>query len=171
MWRNNGFKPTTHLRHMRANFAYFISCHLIMSHAWKHICHKPHLRPESKVNTLCSRSVAGFRCVCPISPQMSLIPHKPEKTRRWKQRRGSCRGMRAGRARALISHACCCQTKCLCCWEAFPCLALNDSNWDFIYYHQPYNVMNTVGKNKHIVGWMPNAGTVHSRRGMQYSLD
>ncbi len=77
--------------------------------------------------------------------------------------------MRAGRVWALISHVCCCQTKCLCCWEVFPCLALNDSNWDFIYYHQIYHVMNTLGKNKHIVGWMPNARTLH-HKGMQHSL-
>lgn len=78
----------------------------------------------------------GSACRAPISPQMSLIPHKPEKTRHWKQRRKSCGGMRAGRVWALISHVCCCQTKCLCCWEVFPCLALSYSNWDFIYYHQ-----------------------------------
>lgn len=100
---------------------------------------------------------------------MSLIPHKPEKTRHWKQRRKSRRGMQAGKPWALISHVCCCQTKCLCFWEVFPCWALSDSNWDFIYYHQIYHEMNTLGQNKHIVGWMPNARTIH-HKDMQYSL-
>ena len=111
-----------------------------------------------------------YRSVCraPISPQMSLIPLKPEKTRHWKQRRKSCRGMRAGRLRALISHVCCCQSKCLCFWEVFPCLALSGSSWDFIYYHQIYHVMNTMGKNKHTVGRMPHVRTLQ-HKGMQCS--
>lgn len=48
------------------------ACHLIMSHAWKHICHKPHLRPESKVNTLCSllRRWVSL-CVPNFSPDVS----------------------------------------------------------------------------------------------------
>ena len=110
----------------------------------------------------------GLQCAR-FSPDVSYS------TRAWenktpKSRGGkSCRGMRAGRARALISHVCCCQTKCLCCWEVFPCLALSDSNWDFIYYHQIYHVMNTLGINKHIVGRMPNARTLHYK-GIQCSL-
>lgn len=67
------------------------------------------------------RSFATFRRVR-VPPQMSLIPREPEKTRhRAREGEKSCRGMWAGRARALISHVCRCQTKCLCCWEVFPC--------------------------------------------------
>lgn len=67
------------------------------------------------------RSFATFRRVR-VPPQMSLIPREPEKTRHGaREGEKSCRGMRAGRARALISHVCRCQTKCLCCWEVFPC--------------------------------------------------
>lgn len=82
---------------------------------------------------------------------MSLIPHKSEKTRHWKQRWKSSRGMRAGRLWALFFYVCCCQTKFLCCWEVFPCSALSNSIWDLIYYHQIHYVMNALGKNKHIV--------------------
>lgn len=90
--------PQTHntSKTMQANFAHSSPLHLLefvchscslelirclfMSHAWKHSCHKPHLRPESKANTVSAGSIGRF-AVHPFLPQMSLIPHKPEKTR------------------------------------------------------------------------------------------
>ncbi len=73
---------------MQANFAHSspphlleLVCHscslelircLFMSHAWKHSCHKPHLRPESKTNTASAAPSLGSPCTH-FSPRCLLF--------------------------------------------------------------------------------------------------
>lgn len=53
---------------------------LIMSHPWKHGCHKPYLQPESKVNTASAAPSLGLPCTH-FSPDVSYSTRARENKR------------------------------------------------------------------------------------------